>query len=354
MSVKRFLPKPALAGLAVVVAGLVTAGVSGQAEARERWKMHSAFAEKLSVIGPPPVRLAEDLERMSDGEFQIRVFEPGALVPAIQYYDAVSEGSVDAAWGTAGFNANKNSAYNFFGAVPFGPGGGEYLAWMYHGGGLELATELYGKDNIKYLLCGIIPPETSGWFRNEITSLDQLKGLKMRFYGLGAKVMEKFGVSTQLLAAGDIYPALELGTIDATEFSLPSIDRDLGFYQIAKHNYFPGWHQQSTLNEILVNQDKWDALSDPHKAMLETACKANVARMFAEGEALQFKAMQENQEKGVQIHRWPDETLAKFEEAWKQVAQEEAAGNPDSAKIWESYSKFRDDYAIWRENGYLK
>src|SRR3546814_4739154 len=111
---------------------------------------------------------------------------------------------------------------------------------------------------------------SSGWFRNEITSLDGLKGLKMRFFGLGAKVMEKFGVSTQLLAGGDIYPALELGSIDATEFSYPSLDKALGFYQIAKHNYFPGWHQQASLLEVIMNGDKWKSLTDGQRAIVET------------------------------------------------------------------------------------
>ena len=141
---------------------------------------------------------------------------------------------------------------------PFGPPAPEFLAWLFYGGGVELAEEMYGRDNIKFHACGMIPPETSGWFREEITSLDQLQGLKMRFFGLGAKVMQKFGVSTQQLAGGDIYPALELGTIDATEFSMPAIDRSYGFYQIAKYNYFPGWHQQSTTNEILINKEKWE------------------------------------------------------------------------------------------------
>ena len=124
---------------------------------------------------------------------------------------------------------------------------------MYYGGGRELYDEIYARHGIKGIPCGIFPPEASGWFRTEITSLEDLKGLKMRFFALGAKVMEKVGVSTQLLAGGDIFPALELGTIDATEYASPVIDKDLGFYQIAKHYYFPGWHQQSTWLDLIIN-----------------------------------------------------------------------------------------------------
>jgi TRAP-type mannitol/chloroaromatic compound transport system substrate-binding protein len=291
---------------------------------------------------------------MTDGDFDIKVFEPGALVGGYAYYDSVSQGAIDAAFGTPGANQGKNSAYNFFSTWPFGPAAPEFLAWFVYGGGIELAEEMYARDNIKYLLCGMIPPETSGWFRTEITSLDQLQGLKMRFFGLGAKVMQKFGVSTQQLAGGDIYPALELGTIDATEFSMPAIDRSYGFYQIAKHNYFPGWHQQSTANELLVNMDKWNELPDQYKAMLETACKAQVMEMIADGEASQFEAMLANEADGVTNHYWPDEVLEKLEAAWGEVIAEEVASNPDSRRVWDSITEFREKYAIWREFGYLK
>ncbi len=338
---------------------LVTVGVgltaAGEADAKKvRWKMHAAFGKNVAVIGPPPIRVAEAIDKMSGGDFDIKVFEPGALVGGYAYYDAVSQGAIDAAFGTPGANQGKNSAYNFFSTWPFGPAAPEFVAWFMYGGGLQLAEEMYARDNIKFLLCGMIPPETSGWFRSEISSLDQLKGLKMRFFGLGAKVMQKFGVSTQQLAGGDIYPALELGTIDATEFSMPAIDRSYGFYQIAKHNYFPGWHQQSTANEILVNMDKWNELSPQHQAMLETACKAQVMEMIADGEASQFQAMLDNEGDGVTNHYWPDEVLTKLQGAWDEVIAEEVASNPDSKKVWESITAFRKNYAIWRKFGYLK
>jgi TRAP-type mannitol/chloroaromatic compound transport system substrate-binding protein len=166
--------------------------------------------------------------------------------------------------------------------------------------------------------------------------------------------MEKFGVSTQLLAGGDIYPALELGSIDATEFSMPAIDKELGFYQVAKHNYFPGWHQQSTLNEFLVHKPAYDALDDTQKAIIRGACNDNVMYMFTRGEGVQFDAMKFHQEKGVTIHRWSDDMLDKFEAAWEEVIAEEIKENEDSKRIWGSLQAFRKDYAIWKDNGYLK
>jgi TRAP-type mannitol/chloroaromatic compound transport system substrate-binding protein len=342
-----------------VLAGAVAAGLAmtlaTTADAKKvRWKMHAAFGKNLAVIGPPPHRIAEAVKRMSGGEFDIKVFEPGALTGGYAYYDPVSQGAIDAAWGTSGANQGKNSAFAFLSTWPFGPSAPEFMAWMMHGGGIPLAEELYARDNIKFILCGMIPPETSGWFRDEIKSLDQLKGLKMRFFGMGAKVMNKFGVSTQLLAAADIYPALELGTIDATEFSMPAIDRSLGFYQIAKFNYYPGWHQQATSNELLVNMDTWNGLSDAHQAMLETACAANIAQEVADGEASQFAAMIENEKSGVKNMTWTDDQIAQFRAAWDEVVIEEIADNPDAQKVWKSYNDFHDKYKVWGDRGYLK
>lgn len=339
---------------AAMATALVAPAFVSDAEARTRWKVHSAFGSKIFVIGPGIYNVSKAVEKMSEGDFIMKPFEPGALVPGTKYFDAVSTGSIDAAWGTPGYDTHKNFAYAFYSAVPFGPRGGEYLAWMRHGGGQEIAEEMYARDNIKYYLCNLIAPESSGWFRKEIKSTADLKGLKMRFFGLGAKVMEKFGVSTQLLAGGDIYPALELGTIDATEFSMPAIDKDLGFYQIAKHNYFPGWHQQSTLGSLIANMDKVKALPDGQQEMIEQACQAQVMRSFAESEGFQHQAMAFHQTKGVTIHRWSENILDELEAKWQEVIAAEIADSADAKKIWASYSEFREGYAIWKDHGYLK
>lgn len=329
---------------------------AGEADAAKkvRWKMHSAFGEQVAVIGPVGYRVAEWVNEMSDGDFDIKVFEPGALAGGYAYYDPVSQGAFEAAYGTPGANQGKNSAFAFLSTWPFGPGALEFNAWMRFGGGIEIGKELYGRDGIEYFYCGMIPPETSGWFREPIESLDQLKGLKMRFFGVGAKVMQKLGVSTQQLAGGDIYPALELGTIDATEFSMPAIDRSYGFYQIAKYNYFPGWHQQSTTNEIIVNQGAWGELEGYQQAMFDVACKANIGIELAEGEALQPAAMLANIADGVTNVSWSDEVLGTLREKWEEVLAEELAANPDVKTLWDSFSTFHESYKIWGEMGYLK
>ena len=347
-----FLKK--LGGLAIAATAVLTLSAADADAKKVRWKMHSAFGKNVAVIGPVGYRIADMVRAMSGGDFDIKVFEPNALAGGYAYFDPVSQGAFEAAYGTPGANQGKNSAFAFASTWPFGPGALEFNAWLVNGGGGELISELYAKDNIKYFYCGMIPPETSGWFREEITSLDQLKGLKMRFFGMGAKVMQKFGVATQQLAGGDIYPALELGTIDATEFSMPAIDRTLGFYQIAKYNYFPGWHQQSTTNEILVNMDAWNKLSPEHQAMFQAACDANLKYELADGESMQAAAMAANEADGVKNMTWPDEVLDQLREKWEEVLAEEIAANPDVARLWDSYSAFHEEYKVWGERGYLK
>ena len=296
MTLSKLLKSVALVGFA----GAVTFSMSADpVEAKTRWKMHAAFASTVAVIGPPSRRLAASVKAMSDGDFDIKVVRARRARRRLRLLrPGISQGAFEAAYGHPRREPGQELRLRLLRrpgrSVPAAP---EFAAWMLHGGGVELAEETYARDNIKYLLCGMIPPETSGWFREPITSLDQLKGLKMRFFGVGAKVMQKFGVSTQQLAAADIYPALERGTIDATEFSMPAIDKTLGLNQIAKHNYFPGWHQQSTTNETPRQHGQVERPDGQQQAPCsKPACKAETGPwMIADGEASQFEAMQANE-----------------------------------------------------------
>ncbi len=342
----------AVAGLAAGLA--VSLGSSAEAQKRVKWKMQSAFGSKLSVIGEVADRFEGLIDGLSGGSFKVKFFEPGALVPALEAWSAVKAGSIESAWTTAGYHTGKFPALAWFSAVPFGPEMGEYFAWLNYGGGDEIYDGLYKEQGVKGLHCASIAPETSGWFREEIKSLDQLKGIKMRFFGLGAKVMTKIGVSTQLLAGADIYPALERGVIDATEFSMPSIDLDLGFYQIAKYNYFPGWHQQASIGEFLVNRPKWVALNDQQRNWLKAGCNDSLYWSYIRSEALQFKAMQELEKKGVIFKRWSDDILAVFKAKWEEVIVEESAKDPLFKTTYESYKSFRAQYKVWLDNGYMR
>lgn len=342
-----------------IVLGLCLAAATGGggaagAEANAlRWKMASWFPSTLPQAGTLATTLVTNLERVSGGDVQLKFFEPGALIPPPECFDSVAVGAVEACWSTPGYWFGKEPALTMFAAVPFGPRAAEYWAWMYYGGGEELMDEIYGRHGLKSLLCGTLAPEASGWFRKEIEAVEDLKGLKMRFFGLGALVMEKLGVSTQLIAGGDIFPALERGSIDATEYSTPAIDLRLGFYQVAKHYYLPGWHQQSTLLELLLNRKKWEALSDREKAQFEVVCGDNMRRGLAEGEAMQARALKQLEAEGVSIHRWSPEFLQRFEKAWEEVVADLAAKNPTFRRVWDSYAAFRAEYAAWRGLGYL-
>jgi TRAP-type mannitol/chloroaromatic compound transport system substrate-binding protein len=330
-------------------------GGAAEAQDRVRWKMQSAFGSQLPHLGTSGVRFAKDIERMSGGKFDIKFFEPGALIPPLECFEAVSKGSIESCWTTPGYHTGKYPALAFFTTVPFGPNFGEFLAWKWFGGGNQLREEIYAKHDLFAIDCFCIGPETSGWFRKEIGSIDELKGLKMRFFGLGAQVMQKLGVSTQLLAAADIYQALERGVIDATEFSMPTMDIKLGFHQIAKYNYFPGWHQQVSCSEFLMNKKAWDALPPTHKAMIEVAGNAQVAVTYAETEAMQFEAMAEMSEKHkVQIKRWSDSDLKAIEKAWMEVLAEESAKDPLFKKVADHYLAFRKKYAIWGDAQFVK
>lgn len=314
-----------------------------------------AFPTSLALIGEGAVTFSEKVKRVSGGTLEIKLFEPGALVPALEAIQSVSKGAIDAAWSTAGYLAGNDVTFNFFTAVPFGPDAPEYLAWMYFGGGLELADEMFAKHNVKYIPCSLSPPEASGWFRKEIKTLDDLKGMKMRFFGLGGRVMDKMGVATQLLAGGDIFPALQLGTIDATEFAMPVMDESFGFYQVAKYYYFPGWHQPASILGLFVNMDVWNGLSDQHQAVLEVTCGDMVQYILARGEALQAPAMKRMRDNhGVKIMYWPPEFLEAYEKAWQEVVEEESEDNAQFRKVYASYSKFREEFKLWGDNGYLK
>jgi len=347
----KFIVK-ALASAAIAT-GLLASPAIAQ-EKKVRAQMGWAFPSTTGLLGPTQTRLVEMLRTLSGGSIDVKGFEPGALVPASQYLDAVGNGSLDMAWTVAGFWTGKDIAFAMYGSVPFGPGVGEYIAWMKHGGGEKLMKELHAKYNVETIPCGIISPEASGWFRKEIKTLDDLKGLKMRFFGLGANVMQKLGVSTQLLQAGEIFQALQLGTIDATEFSMPVMDYTLGFHQVAKFYYFPGWHQQATINQLIISKKKWAEFSPTQKAIIQAACDATMLQQYAEGEAAQFKAMKDIEAKGVKLMKWSPEFLKAFEKAWVEVVAEQSAKSPEFKKAWDSYSAFRSNYKIWKELGYLQ
>ena len=341
----------AAAALAVAVA---TPSVA--AEKKVLLKVPVAFSTSLPGLGTPITYAADYVNNVSGGSVKMKIYEPKKLVAPFEILEAVSSGKVNAGYATAGYWAGKIPAAPLFSAVPFGPEAGEYMAWLYYGNGGKLYQQMYDQAgyNVKVTPCAIIAPETSGWFAKEINSPNDLKGLKMRFFGLGGKVMQKLGVSTSLLPGGEIFPALEKKAIDATEFSLPAVDKRLGFHKIVKYNYFPGWHQQATVFELLINKDTWNEMSKAQQSAVEVACRANMATSFAEGEFGQFEAMKENITKnGVKIKRWSKEMLTVFQKTWEDVAAEESANDAFFKTVYDDLSEFRRNYNLWKKNAFL-
>ena len=316
-------------------------------------KMAAAFPSSLIILGETGIKLSKTINTISGGNINIKYFEPGALVPAMEIFDAVSSGSVDAGWASPAFWAGKIPALQFFTTFPFGPNPSEYIAWLRYGGGNDIFKEIYHSHNIHSIHCMATSPEGSGWFREEINSVEDLKGLKMRFLGLGAKVMEKLGVSTQLMAGGDIYAALELGTIDATEYGMPAMDLELGFHAIADNYYFPGWHQPASLGELMINLDLWNSLTLTQQGQIEVTCAETFLDSLAKSEAVQVQAINKLKEFGVKIHKWSPEMMALFKENWSIVVEEEASKNAEFQRVWSSLKSFRENYAIWHNLGYV-
>lgn len=344
----------AAALLTLSVAGLGPRPAMAQEAAPVKINVASTFPTAMPILGEAVGGLSDRVARMSGGSLLLAPHEPGELVPGSETVAAVSEGRVDGAWAGAGWLAGRDSAFNMFSSVPFGPDMGEYLAWMYYGGGLDLAREMFAKEGVYNIPCGMIPPEASGWFNREISSVEDLEGLRMRFFGLGAKVMQDFGVITEQIPPGEILTKIQSGELDAAEFSLPAMDQPLNFQSELRFYYFPGWHQQATLFDLYISLPVWEGLSAAHQSIIETACGDVIRDMIAEGEARQWAAMQEMQAKGVQLRRWPADILVAFEDSWLKIVEEESSSNPNFARVWASYATFRENYTIWKHFSFLR
>ena len=339
--------------LSIALAAAFLAVPTVNAAEKVRWKVPVGFPSTLPALGDNAPWVAEMLDKASGGNIKLKIFEPGKLVPAFQIMEAVKEKKVQAGYTWVGYDMGKITALPLIAAVPFGMEPWEYNAWWYYGGGQQLAEELYSEHNVHPVLCGIIGPETAGWFSFEIKSLDNIKGLKIRFAGLGGKVMQKAGASVTLLPGAEIYQALEKGAIDASEFSLPEVDQKLGFHQIVKNNYFPGWHQTFTSLHLIVNKEIWDGLEDSSKTLINMGCQAGVTNSLSKAEANQGPIIAGFSEKGVTPRKLPEPLLAELYKLNQEVMEEEAAKDPMFKKIWESQKAFRKDYNLWKTFGYL-
>lgn len=317
-----------------------------------RWRLATAFGTNLPVLGENPVALSAGVAEASSGRMRLDIFEPGEIVPAFSIVDAVREGKIEAGYTWLGYDQGWLPASVLFGAVPFGMEPWEYAAWWYEAGGEDLAREIYLALGVRPLLCGLIGPETAGWFREELRGPEDLAGLKIRFAGLGGKVMQRLGASVTMLPGGEIFQALERGAIDATEYSLPVVDERLGFDRIAPVNYFPGWHQPFTAAHLVANKEEWEALAPADRSLVEAACTAGVTRNLARAEALQGPVLAGFAERGVATLLLPDDVLAELRRVSDVVLAEEAEANADFAQVLASQRRFAAQYAPWRALAY--
>lgn len=336
----------------VGVASILAATAAGAVD-KLRWKVPNAFPSHLPALGENAQIVADMLNEVSGGKIQFKIFEPGNLVPPLDLTDAVQNGSIEAGYTWMGYDSGKIPSSPLFAARPFGMEPWEYTAWWYEGGGKALAEEVYGKRNVMPLLCGINGPETAGWFRKEINRIEDLDGLKIRFAGLGGQVMQKAGASVTLLPGSEIFQALEKGAIDATEFSMPAVDEKLGFYKVAKFNYFPGWHQTYTAFHLIVNKGKWDGFDDQTRAMFNNACTATTLRSLSRGESLQGPVIRGFEAKGVKTKRVPLDMLKALKVSTDEVMKEQSAADADFKKVYESQERFAKSYQTWKSLGYL-
>ncbi|SIT09131.1 TRAP transporter substrate-binding protein [Neptunomonas antarctica] len=335
---------------------VLTAGYStAQAADAEtiRWKVQAVFGTHLPALGDPIKLVAEQINAASGGNIQFKIYEPGKLVPPFGITEAVKNKQLNAGYTWLGYDQGKIPASALFAAVPFGMEPWEYATWWYEGEGKELAEDLYEKHNVHPVLCSVIGPETAGWFTKEIKTMEDLKGLKIRFAGIGGKVLQKAGASVTLIPGGEIFPALEKGAIDATEFSMPAIDQLMGFDKVAKNNYFPGWHQTFTASHLLINNESWNELSDSNRAMIDMACTAGAFRALTRGESLQGAVLKGYAAKGVTARQVPTEMLKQLKTLTDEVMQEQAAADADFKHIYESQQAFMAEYKPWKERAYL-
>lgn len=346
MKRRSFLKK---VGIGTIATGTALGGLSNaNAADRFRWKLVTTWPPNFPIFMDGIKRFAKDVKRMSRNQLSIQVFAGGELIPALQTFDAVSQGTVEMGHGAAYYWAGKIPAGQFFTAVPFGLNAQGMNAWLYHGGGLDLWRDLYAKHNLVPFPMGNTGVQMGGWFRKPIESLSSLKGLKMRIPGLGGKVIAKAGVNPVLLPGSEVYTALERGTIDATEWVGPFHDLRLGLYRAAKYYYYPGWHEPGPTLELTINKSAWDGLPKHLQMIVENAAAASNAWMLAEFEARNPEALATLKQKyKVKVLPFPDDVITALRKLTTETLNEEAEKDADFKRIYQAYKEFSDNNAHW-------
>lgn len=323
-----------------------------------QWKMVTSWPKNYPGLGTGPEYFAKQVEAMSAGRLKIHVYGANELVPALEVFDAVSNGTAEMGHSGAYFWKGKVPASVFFTSVPFGLTAQEMNAWLYHGGGMALWEEAYAPFGLIPLAGGNSGVQMAGWFNREINSLNDIKGLKMRIPGLGGEVFQRAGGEAVTIAGGELFTAMQTGVIDATEWVGPWNDKAFGLHRVAKYYYYPGWHEPGSTMELTVNKKAFDSLPADLQAIVRNAARAANQNMLDEYTAHNNAALKELVEKdGVQLRKLPDDVLAKLRELSEQVLEEQAAADPMSGKVYASFKTFRANVKAWHavsEQAYIE
>lgn len=353
---RRDFTKTALLGAAG--AGLLTGCGNDESSAEDgapnvqtntqvRWRLASSFSRSLDTIYGAAEVLSERLKTLTNGNFELLTYPGGELVPPFEVLGSVQNRTVEMGHSASYYFIGKNPALAFDCTVPFGLTARQYNAWLLYGGGMDLMRDLFADFNILNLPGGNTGAQMGGWFRTEVTSLNDMQGLKMRIPGLGGRVMSEMGVNTQVLPSGEIYPSLERGAIDAAEWVGPYDDEKLGFHEVADYYYYPGWWEPGPALTFYVNRDAYDSLPTQYQEALETAAAEASLHMMAEYDHKNPAALDRLLDKGTSLRQFPDEVMQQAQEATTQILEDNASGNQQYRKIYEAYKDAREDAYRW-------
>ncbi|MCK1716008.1 MULTISPECIES: TRAP transporter substrate-binding protein [unclassified Bradyrhizobium] len=337
--------------LKVSAAGAAATAVASPAIAQSspevKWRLTSSFPKSLDTIYGGGEQVAKYVAEMTDNKFQIQVFAAGEVVPALQALDATSNGTVEMCHTVSYYYVGKDPTFSIFASVPFGLNARQQNSWLYQGGGNELANEFFKKSNVIGFPCGNTGTQMGGWFRKEIKTVADLSGLKMRIGGIAGQVLQKVGVVPQQLGGGDIYPALEKGTIDAAEWVGPYDDEKLGFAKVAKYYYYPGFWEGGPTVHSFVNLEKWNQLPKNYQAILTNAMANANSWMAARYDMQNPGALKRLVAGGTQLRPFTNEVLEACLKATNELWAEISAKNPDFKKSIDAMQAYRSDEYLW-------
>jgi TRAP-type mannitol/chloroaromatic compound transport system substrate-binding protein len=348
MDRRHFIKKAGLAaGGAVAGAASLAAPAIAQSSPDIKWRLTSSFPKALDTIFGAADVFSKAISEATDGKFQIQVFAAGEIVPGLQALDAVTNNTVEVCHTASYYYWGKDPTFAFGTAVPFGLNSRMQNSWMYEGGGIGLLNEFYAKFNIYALPGGNTGAQMGGWFRKEINTVADLNGVKMRIGGFGGTVISKLGVVPQQIAGGDIYPALEKGTIDATEWVGPYDDEKLGFHKVAKYYYYPGWWEGGAMLHLMINSQRWNELPKTYQAIVTSAAAYANSTMQARYDSLNPAALRRLVAGGAQLRPFSADILDACFRAANEVYAEKSAANADFKKVYEHLKAFRGEEYLW-------